>query len=312
MKLNTKNSQYGSYDYNDGYFDSNGKFVKYGDGTADFKNHDYKIDSYDDETVINGKPVTKKNGGIFSGIFIGILFLLWFFGSIGGMLYCSENGLDALIVALFGQYFAVFGLIAFTNGLPKRVKSKKDTYTGGQGKLKFEPIFFIGLGLMVLGFTAVAFGIIFQFGSEEVKEFAMSLVPILLCSIFAIVGAGFIISAIYKRLYANKYMTTVVRATVTKVDSRMSSSSNGHRTRVYAPTYEYDYGGEHIKHKQSFYSNYCKVKQGDVLDVKINPEIPTEMFEGNFNLMFNFIFGGIFLFVGLAGVIAFVMNFGSY
>ena len=52
----------------------------------------------------------------FTGI-ISVVFLLWFIASIIGMVYFAKTGRSLLCLALFGQYFLVFGLAAVISGI---------------------------------------------------------------------------------------------------------------------------------------------------------------------------------------------------
>ena len=58
----------------------------------------------------------KSNGGII----FGIVFILWFFTSMGGLLYCSNKGLETLSAGIFGQYFLVFGILALVSGIKSK------------------------------------------------------------------------------------------------------------------------------------------------------------------------------------------------
>ena len=58
--------------------------------------------------------MSKKPGEIFEKLFV-ILFVVWFIGSIGMMLVFSELGNGYMTLLLFGQYFFVFSLVAFSN-----------------------------------------------------------------------------------------------------------------------------------------------------------------------------------------------------
>lgn len=96
----------------------------------------------------NGKSKTRD-------AIISVVFLLWFVASIVGMLYVAKTGKTALLLALFGQYFLVFGII----GLVSIISDEGF-------KLRHVPILIFPL----VGAGAIAGGFIIQYGSEEFKD----------------------------------------------------------------------------------------------------------------------------------------------
>lgn len=76
---------------------------------------DYMIDFLGDEGI-NVVTSNSASDSPFSKMF-GILFLIWFIGSLGGLIYFSKVNHDISLI-IFGQYFLVFGLIALYNKIP--------------------------------------------------------------------------------------------------------------------------------------------------------------------------------------------------
>lgn len=243
-------------------------------------------------------------------ILISVVFLLWFVVSITGLLYCARNEMHALLIAIFGQYFIVFGVIATCANAPKRVKTKTDTYLGGKGILKFNIGFFIGLFVTLIGLGCAIVGLIFQYGDKSLKDVMTNMIPVFGCLIFVIAGAGIVCVTLYKRWYNDTYVNYPVIATVVDVETQISKSG-GHSVILYAPTWEYDYNGEHFVQTQNYYSNYGKCDIGDKIAIRINPEIPTEFASERESDVPIIIFGCMFLAAGILAMICIIQNFGN-
>lgn len=82
--------------------------------------------------------------------FMSILFLTWFATSIILLIVFSAMKKTALVISVFGHYFAIFGLIFFI-GSKNNKKSDRIDY--------LVPILF-----MIFGFTFMIGGILYQFG----------------------------------------------------------------------------------------------------------------------------------------------------
>ena len=62
-----------------------------------------------------------ENGTTVAKIIISIVFIVWFMGSIFGMMVCSKlDGGTGLMLALIGQYFLVFGIMGVVGSIKKR------------------------------------------------------------------------------------------------------------------------------------------------------------------------------------------------
>lgn len=129
-----------------------------------------------------------SNGGrskIYDAI-ISVVLLLWFVASLVGMVYVSKTGRTALLLALFGQFFLVFGIM----GLIK-------AFSDFGFKAKCLPI----LLLPLVGIGAIASGFIIQYGTEEFKEKCYDAVPYLFIILFAVVGVCLIIAGLHNRAF---------------------------------------------------------------------------------------------------------------
>lgn len=219
-----------------------------------------------------------------SNIIITIVFLIWFVGSIVGMIYCSHNDMPYLVITLFGQYFLVFGLFATIGGI-------RDKH--------FQPMTLL---LVLIGIGAMACGLILQFGTASMENIVENLVPYLLLSIFVIAGVGMLMGGI---LYYQKKQTTCTYAVNAKVIDLKKHRSDG--TTTYSPVYEYYYGGEYVKYESNTYTNVHVPQIGDYKELRINPSNPREVMEGSAAkalLIFFVIMGSMFVLGGIGGMIA--------
>lgn len=108
---------------------------------------------------------------------IGIIFLIWFFGSILALII-TANINAYLTVMIFGQYFFVFGLIAFF-GKP---------VGGGSGKP-------IGALFALIGFACILIPLLMMITENSAVTINWGIIiAVLMLLVFIIVGLGFVIS----------------------------------------------------------------------------------------------------------------------
>lgn len=220
------------------------------------------------------------NKKISSTIF-GLLFLIWFFGSMALMFYFAKvqsNVYYALMV--FGQYFLVFGLIPLF---------KK--------KLIGLPFFLVGLACIIVPF--------FMLNSQllPVKINWDGVIPLLLVSVFVIAGFCLIIIPLYQRNKRKEICTVIVPAQIVDYDTSYNEG-----TTLYAPIYEYTFNGKEYRICNHSYSNVGNRPVGTIINLKIDPNNPT-VFEDNHASIFVIIILGIFfLVVSLPIFIFMLMN----
>lgn len=200
------------------------------------------------------KNKTKNSKG---GIIFGIVFLLWFFASIGGLIYCSSNELGALSAGIFGQYFLVFGIIAFVSG----IKSKD-----------FNPIVLL---FPLIGICVIIGAIIYQFGSKEQIDALMGLMPYGILLIFFIIGVGLLIYAYRISIAKIRRCTYPIDAVCIDVKTRFRHKEG----KSYCPVYMIEYQGKVIELCNEIYSNINKMKAGDTQRIIINPDNPKDFYE---------------------------------
>lgn len=194
-----------------------------------------------------------------SSCILSIVFIIWFVASIGGMLYISKQDNKWPLLALFGQYFLVFGLVFLVNS----IKNKK----------------ILGPEIIVtlVGAICVYAGIVLPKATPEERENFTRLVPFMFLGLFAIVGLIIIFNAIPKnKKPAITSCTTPVIASCIDIESYESSDGINTSTPIYCPIYEFYYNGTTYRVKGDSYSNYCNVQIGDRTGLLINPVNPYE------------------------------------
>lgn len=222
----------------------------------------------------------KKKGSIV----VSILFLIWFFASIGGMFYCSRNGMQWLMITLFGQYFFVFGSVAAIAGIKEK---------------KFQPMTLI---FVMVGLGAMGCGLILQFGTKSMENMLEDLVPYLLLSIFVLAGVGMLAGGIMYYQKKTAACTYAVNAKVIDLKRRRYKGKT-----LFSPVYEYYYGGEYARYDSNMYTNIRVPQIGDYRELKINPSNPKEILEGNaakVMLFFLVGLGSVFALAGIGGMAA--------
>lgn len=248
----------------------------------------------------------KSIGESIVTIVVSVVILSWITASIGGMYHCYKKEYYPLLLAIFGQYFFVFGIFAVFANLPKREKIENRKYdfensNNSKGKLKVGIGFFAGLLFGVVGAGCIAAGLILQFGDAVSKEMLDNIVPIACCMIFPIVGLVFIVIALYKMNYIKNYITTPVSGKVVKIE-RTSG-------KYFKPVWEYNYGGEQYRIKEKYFSSKCKYQKGDMAEIRINPYDPTEIDTGDDIYKAFLVFGSLFFVFGIFVVVGAITGF---
>ena len=104
-----------------------------------------------------------------SDMVIGTVFLIWFFGSIGGLLATAKMGQPGWTLVIFGQYFVVFGLIALHNEIKNGFQN---------------PIFLV---FLAVGLIVVTCALMWQLGNDAAKEKVVDQIPNVAAGIFLLV-----------------------------------------------------------------------------------------------------------------------------
>lgn len=187
-----------------------------------------------------------------------------------------------LAIACMGLLFFVVGIIA--------VVSMKITWDS-----------YYVLAFPLVGFFMTAFPIADiikkKMGGETLftDGFMLGMVSV----IFTAAGALMIVMPFVKRHFMLKKCTEVVMARCIYLDSHISRDDHG-STRVYAPKWEYYFGGMVYQHQESTYSNVGVPRLGDEREIYVDPYDPNTIYRKDRSIsILVLIIGAVFLFVGI-------------
>ncbi|MBE5931032.1 MAG: hypothetical protein E7268_08295 [Lachnospiraceae bacterium] len=224
-------------------------------------------------------------------IILGTVFAIWFFASIVAFMLCAKTS-GWLALAIIGQYFFVFGLVALVNGLKNR---------------DFKPVFLI---FLYAGAATLCGGLIMQYGNEALQKKFTELIPYIGLSIFLVVGVLSFFNALVRNR-RNQNCTQVVKATCISVKTRRSQTSDfdnmGKPVRYLScPVFRFYYRGRKYEVSHNTYTRYCEAQEGAVYELYINPEHPHCFREEGEEIRLNgmeLTVGVFFTIVSIAGMI---------
>ena len=123
--------------------------------------------------------------------------------------------------------------------------------------------------------------------------------------LFAFVSAGFCLLFIplYQRAKRKKICTITVPATITDYDKTYSDDSI-----LYCPIYEYEFNGNHYKEHGKSYSNVGNKPVGTIVNIKIDPDAPTNYEDNHASIIIPIILGIFFLAISIPCFIMGLMN----
>lgn len=204
---------------------------------------------------------------------LSILVMIWFIISIGIFFLAAilENGY--LVFMNFGQYILFFGLTGY--------KATKD-------KMILIPVA-AGIGCIIIPLVMML--------TREQNVDWEKIIVIMALLIFIIVGLGMIIIPLRKHLDKKRICSVIVPATIVSYDSTKYRDDDTRIVKtLYAPTYIYTYNGKEYKTESDTYSNVNIKGEGSAVDLRINPNNPTEILEPNlFILIITMIIGFVFV-----------------
>ncbi len=235
----------------------------------------------ENDVIINPKEKNKKK---MSNL-LGVLFLIWFLGSIIGMIYFSAKEQSHYVVMIFGQYFLVFGMIAFFN-------------CKGKERLSSMPFIVSGLACIIIPFLML---------HPELFDVSINwdaIIPLLAILVFVIAGLALIILPILHKRKSERICTKIVNATI--IDYLHEKND---RTDVYCPVYTFKFNNKEYKVSSNFYTNFDLKPVGSIVELKINPNDPEEIWENATNLSFSIILGILFLVVSVPILLFMLMTF---
>ena len=230
----------------------------------------------------------------FKNPIAGVLFLAWFIGSIIALVSIFNRGnMPGVGMAIFGQIFFVFGVVFALS------------------KQKIGTIFAVIGGLIAAG------GLIFQYGNKDMQQLLIEkIVPVAFCSVFILVGVGFMIHAIQKHVLQKRRCTLPVIAKCTYIAREIIHVQHGSGddsrtvpTPMWVSYFKYYHNG-------AYYYADCigtpihkgKPSLEECREVNINPDNPKEYYENvkmSVDLSISLIFGIVFPAAGIFALYCF-------
>ncbi len=217
------------------------------------------------EEIIKPKTIKEKAQAL-----IGIIFLIWFVGSLILIIHLS-NVNPIYSVICFGQYFLVFGLIALCNKV----------WPG----LIFA---IIGLGIIIVSVLSLMPNLSINWDI---------VLPILLLSVFIIVGIGLMTIPTIVKIIKKKKTSFKVMGKVIDLEGAYEEG-----TKVFAPVYEFYFNGKTYRVKSNVITNVGVPKIGEVLEIMIDPNNPEEFYVEEQNKTLTIILFGMGILLVGAGI----------
>lgn len=187
----------------------------------------------------------------------GILFVIWFVGSLALMWYFSETGKETLILAIAGQYFTVFGIM----GIVSNMKSE-------------SPYPHIWL-FPYVGLSMIMAAIVSQYHISIMNFMPGTVCLLLLTNVFTVAGIlTFIRLVLDKKVLKSCTFSITGKCVELKKYRKPMYKSNGHRRVRYCPVYEIVYRSTTYHICDNNYTNFSNPKIGDYEPLKINPDKP--------------------------------------
>ena len=236
----------------------------------------------ENDVIIQPKERRKKSA---SSLF-GIVFLVWFIGSIILMLNFFGKEQVHYGIMMFGQYFLVFGLIPLFA-------------SEGKEKLISVPFVLVGLGCIIIPYLMMHPELL------RVSIIWEAVLPIIFMLVFIGAGLAMVFLPILNRRELEKKCTVLVDATISEYLSHRYED-----VTVYCPVYSFEYMNKKYKVDDNFYSNFNIRPEGTVVKLRINPLDPKEFFDASSkNSNFIVLLGGLFLVVSVPVLMFILMTF---
>ena len=227
-------------------------------------NEDEEIIIEDEEEVIEENPGKELKSKIFA-----VLFLIWFVGSMAGMLVLSSiNGYYTMMI--FGQYFLVFSIFPL---LQK-----------GKDKLVGIPFLLVGLACIIIPFFMMHPELL----SVEINWESVIIVLFLLA--FVLAGLGLVFVPIISRKKKQEVCIEAVDAVIVDYDYTYSDGK-----KLYCPIYEYEFYGKKYTVNNNHYTNIGIKEIGTTVNLMINPDNPEEFMDSEVSLIIPIGIGIVFL-----------------
>lgn len=194
-----------------------------------------------------------------SDIIGSVVFLIWFFISIIALVASAKKGMIWLAIAVFGQYFLVFGVIAC-------IKLSKDK------KLLCNSMIW---SVVALGFLALLYGIDARNGVQMTRFLIIGGISVIGCGIIVLIGPVL-------DVYLKKHRCTYsIRAEVIEVRTMINTrhtNAGTKRTRFYCPVYKIYYQGRDWQLCSGHFEQY-EIFEGQAVNLNINPKNPVDFYD---------------------------------
>jgi len=194
---------------------------------------------------------------------IGIIFLIWFLGSLIGLFMVSKtaNPVEWLMI-IFGQYFLVFGIIAVC---------------GNKGSKHFPTIILL---FPLVGLSCAGVGIYMLVGGEQAMSNMNKYAPALIVGAFFVAGVLMLHMSLTDHMYLKKVCTQEVNAKCVEVSVSHSKRKHGGYSEIYMPTYSFWMNGEEHRAWNNKYSS-SKFTVGEYYTIKVNPNDTEDIIDLN-------------------------------
>lgn len=211
----------------------------------------------------------KSKNQVKKSRFWGILFALWFLGSIVALIYCAKIENVYYTIMTFGQYFLVFSLVPLN---------------GCEGKDKLLGIPFLLLGIGMVGVPLCMMNP--QWFEEGINwEYIISILGIL---VFVLAGLAMVVLPWMEKRRLKKICTEIVDATIVRNQVKFSN-----RKKLYCPVYKFNHYNGEYEVSDNFYTNIGVKPVDTPVELKINPNNPKEFFIGKSDKFMTIQFMGI-------------------
>lgn len=190
----------------------------------------------------------------------GVVFMIWFVASLVGIIYFTGKENTAFAILIFGQYFFVFGIVGICSG--------------GLTLKTSWILLFPAVGLVVM----ICSGL-FIWGSDDITDQLTNLLPVMLISLFIVIGIGMVLGPIVNEKALKKRCTYQIIAKCVRLNkSYMGSGIDDVRKEVYAPVFSYYFRGNEYEIGYDVYKSYGNPEVNDSVEIFINPDNPSEIY----------------------------------
>ena len=233
-------------------------FDKYNNTESTQNNTQSDRYNYNNENYNNSYDNTSQNRKVtFGSVFCLVLFIV----SMAAFVVLTVMGQISWAMIAFGLMFVVLGITLRVRDNPK-------------GKIHILNIIFI-----IIGAVIIIVSLFFSLADEQlINSLIQKIWPVLLCSVFVIVGVILLCIGIIKPKRDKARCTVSLEAEVVDIERHYSSDSDGSSGWVYAPVYRYYYQGHEYKISSNIYSSSVE-RVGTKQEICINPYNPNDFIE---------------------------------